>query len=126
MATNGYKIKVGTTDVETVGIDTPDDLKRAEEYLLSTNNSLCCCISNTKTVVRSLSYNPNYITAGTCYHKLSAFSNKVFLQSVRKSLTNFVPRIPKGTNLSPTVTVRNVNGNTTLSASRHTHFYSCL
>ena len=33
---NGYKIKVGTTDVETVGIDTPDDLKRAEEYLLST------------------------------------------------------------------------------------------
>ena len=33
---NGYKIKVGTSDVETVGIDTPDDLKRAEEYLLST------------------------------------------------------------------------------------------
>ena len=32
----GSKIKVGTTDVETVGIDTPDDLKRAEEYLLST------------------------------------------------------------------------------------------
>ena len=30
---NGYKIKVGTTDVETVGIDTPEDLQRAEEFL---------------------------------------------------------------------------------------------
>lgn len=30
---NGYKIKVGTTDVETVGIDTPEDLARAEEFL---------------------------------------------------------------------------------------------
>ena len=30
---NGYKIKVGLTDVETVGIDTPEDLKRAEEFL---------------------------------------------------------------------------------------------
>ena len=30
---NGYRIKVGTTDVETVGIDTPDDLKRAEAWL---------------------------------------------------------------------------------------------
>ena len=30
---NGYKVKVGTTDVETIGIDTPDDLKRAEEFL---------------------------------------------------------------------------------------------
>lgn len=30
---NGYKIKVGLTDVETVGIDTPDDLQRAETYL---------------------------------------------------------------------------------------------
>ena len=30
---NGYRIKVGITDVETVGIDTPDDLARAEEYL---------------------------------------------------------------------------------------------
>ena len=30
---NGFKIKVGLTDVETVGIDTPDDLKRAEEFL---------------------------------------------------------------------------------------------
>ena len=32
---NGYKIKVGTTDVETVGIDTPEDLERAEEFLKS-------------------------------------------------------------------------------------------
>lgn len=30
---NGYKIKVGLTDVETVGIDTPKDLQRAETYL---------------------------------------------------------------------------------------------
>lgn len=30
---NGFKIKVGTTDVETVGIDTPQDLDRAEEFL---------------------------------------------------------------------------------------------
>lgn len=30
---NGYKIRVGLTDIETVGIDTPEDLKRAEEFL---------------------------------------------------------------------------------------------
>ena len=30
---NGYRIKVGTTDVETIGIDTPADLERAEEIL---------------------------------------------------------------------------------------------
>lgn len=30
---NGYRIKVGLTDVETVGIDTPADLQRAEQYL---------------------------------------------------------------------------------------------
>lgn len=30
---NGYCIRVGLTDVETVGIDTPDDLRRAEEFL---------------------------------------------------------------------------------------------
>lgn len=30
---NGYRIGVGVTDVETVGIDTPDDLRRAEEFL---------------------------------------------------------------------------------------------
>ena len=32
---NGYRIKVGLTDVETVGIDTPDDLARAEAFLQS-------------------------------------------------------------------------------------------
>lgn len=32
---NGYKIKVVKTDCETIGIDTPDDLRRAEEYLRS-------------------------------------------------------------------------------------------
>ena len=30
---NGYRIKVGLTDVETVGIDTPEDLQRAEAML---------------------------------------------------------------------------------------------
>jgi 3-deoxy-manno-octulosonate cytidylyltransferase (CMP-KDO synthetase) len=30
---NGYRIRVGLTDMETVGIDTPDDLRRAEEFL---------------------------------------------------------------------------------------------
>lgn len=30
---NGYRIKVGTTDVETIGIDTPEDLERAEQFL---------------------------------------------------------------------------------------------
>lgn len=30
---NGYRIRVGITNVETVGIDTPDDLKRAEEFI---------------------------------------------------------------------------------------------
>lgn len=32
---NGYTIKVGVTHVETIGIDTPQDLQRAEEYLLT-------------------------------------------------------------------------------------------
>ena len=32
---NGYKIGVGISDVETVGIDTPEDLQRAEEFLAS-------------------------------------------------------------------------------------------
>ena len=31
---NGYRIKVGFTDVETVGIDTPDDLEKARLMLL--------------------------------------------------------------------------------------------
>ena len=30
---NGYRIKVGITDIETVGIDTPEDLQRAEKLL---------------------------------------------------------------------------------------------
>ena len=30
---NGYRIRVGITEVETVGIDTPEDLQRAEEFL---------------------------------------------------------------------------------------------
>lgn len=30
---HGYVIKVGQTDVETIGIDTPQDLERAEEFL---------------------------------------------------------------------------------------------
>ncbi len=29
----GYVIKVGQTDIETIGIDTPDDLERAERFL---------------------------------------------------------------------------------------------
>ena len=35
---NGYKIKVGISDVETIGIDTPDDLMRAEQYLKTFSN----------------------------------------------------------------------------------------
>ena len=31
----GLRIKVGTTDIETIGIDTPDDLNRAEAFLKS-------------------------------------------------------------------------------------------
>lgn len=30
---NGYRIKVGFTNIETIGIDTPEDLERAEEFL---------------------------------------------------------------------------------------------
>ena len=30
---NGYRIRVGLTDVETVGIDTPEDLRRAEAFI---------------------------------------------------------------------------------------------
>ncbi len=33
---NGYKIKVGLTSIETIGIDTPDDLRKAEEFLNTT------------------------------------------------------------------------------------------
>lgn len=35
---NGYRIKVGLTDVETVGIDTPEDLARAEAFLTGTEH----------------------------------------------------------------------------------------
>lgn len=34
---NGYKIKVGISEVETIGIDTPQDLQRAEEFLKKLN-----------------------------------------------------------------------------------------
>ena len=30
---NGYKIKVSKTNIETIGIDTPEDLKKAELFL---------------------------------------------------------------------------------------------
>jgi 3-deoxy-manno-octulosonate cytidylyltransferase (CMP-KDO synthetase) len=36
---NGYRIRVGLTDVETVGIDTPEDLQRAEQFLESKGTS---------------------------------------------------------------------------------------
>lgn len=32
---NGYTIKAGITTTETIGIDTPDDLARANEFLAS-------------------------------------------------------------------------------------------
>jgi 3-deoxy-manno-octulosonate cytidylyltransferase (CMP-KDO synthetase) len=35
---NGYKIGVGISDVETVGIDTPEDLQKAEEFLKNRNS----------------------------------------------------------------------------------------
>ena len=34
---NGYKIKVGLTEHETIGIDTPADLERANKFLESSN-----------------------------------------------------------------------------------------
>jgi 3-deoxy-manno-octulosonate cytidylyltransferase (CMP-KDO synthetase) len=36
---NGYRIKVGVSDVETIGIDTPQDLARAEEFLRKTGGA---------------------------------------------------------------------------------------
>ena len=36
---NGYRIKVGLSDVETVGIDTPEDLARAEAFLSAEKTS---------------------------------------------------------------------------------------
>lgn len=43
---NGYTIKVGLTNVETIGIDTPADLERAENFLKKNNynNSTFACI----------------------------------------------------------------------------------
>ena len=32
---NGYRIKVGVTDIETIGIDTPEDLERAKAFAAS-------------------------------------------------------------------------------------------
>lgn len=34
---NGYRIKVGYSDEQTIGIDTPEDLQRAEQYLINNN-----------------------------------------------------------------------------------------
>lgn len=36
---NGYSIKAGITSVETIGIDTPQDLERAEEFLKAQQHS---------------------------------------------------------------------------------------
>jgi 3-deoxy-manno-octulosonate cytidylyltransferase (CMP-KDO synthetase) len=36
---NGYKIKVVETKFDTIGVDTPEDLKRAEEALLALKDS---------------------------------------------------------------------------------------
>ena len=36
---NGFRIKVGLTNVETIGIDTPDDLQRAEAWLASRHDA---------------------------------------------------------------------------------------
>ncbi|MGN0068193.1 MAG: 3-deoxy-manno-octulosonate cytidylyltransferase [Prevotella sp.] len=35
---NGYRIRVGITDFETIGIDTPEDLRRAEQFLVQYGN----------------------------------------------------------------------------------------
>jgi 3-deoxy-manno-octulosonate cytidylyltransferase (CMP-KDO synthetase) len=34
---NGYTIKAGITEVETIGIDTPQDLEHAERFLQAQN-----------------------------------------------------------------------------------------
>ncbi len=36
---NGYTIRVATTEIETIGIDTPADLQRAEEFLRNQRNT---------------------------------------------------------------------------------------
>ena len=35
---NGYRIKVGISNIETIGIDTPEDLERAEQFLKNLEN----------------------------------------------------------------------------------------
>ena len=35
---NGYKIKVGITTQETIGIDTPDDMQKALQFMNEINN----------------------------------------------------------------------------------------
>ncbi|MBQ0080343.1 MAG: 3-deoxy-manno-octulosonate cytidylyltransferase [Alistipes sp.] len=37
---NGFRIKVGISQIETIGIDTPEDLRKAEEFLLNQNDKL--------------------------------------------------------------------------------------
>ena len=37
---NGYSIEVGISEVETIGIDTPQDLARAEEFLRNQQEAL--------------------------------------------------------------------------------------
>jgi 3-deoxy-manno-octulosonate cytidylyltransferase (CMP-KDO synthetase) len=34
----GYAIKVGFTDIETIGIDTPEDLQKAQELINKQNS----------------------------------------------------------------------------------------
>ena len=36
---NGYRIRVGETNIETVGIDTPEDLQRAEQLLMKSSDN---------------------------------------------------------------------------------------
>lgn len=45
---NGYRIRVGLTDVETVGIDTPADLERAEAFLKTKTQSVESTIQKTR------------------------------------------------------------------------------
>lgn len=44
---NGYRIKVGITELETIGIDTPADLEAAE-YRLKTTGADASCVGNKK------------------------------------------------------------------------------
>ena len=42
---NGYTIKVGVSEVETIGIDTPEDLVKAEEFLKSVDGEEYCVLA---------------------------------------------------------------------------------